>query len=343
MAAGTIHGFCGRLLREHAPEAGLDPEFTVVDEERASAWLHAAARAAVVAALDAGRPGARLLTAGLGAEARGGLAGLVAELVRARATRGDAGAVPVAPADAAALRAAWERLGAAAGDLVTLARARAARGARTAPRPGRARVGRARGPRARGTPGDDAPARLARARGGDARPAARQGGRAGCARRATRCARSRRRCAGSRPSGSPGRRRRSSRGSSRRRRRATPRASARPARWTSTTCSSARAISSRGTPRSARSCAGGSRALLVDEYQDVNALQQQLFDLLAGPGEPAGPALVAVGDLKQSIYRFRGADVVGVRAARPAPRRRARGASSTSPRTTAPRRPCSTS
>ena len=39
MAVGTIHGFCGRLLREHAPEAGLDPEFTVVDEERAAAWL----------------------------------------------------------------------------------------------------------------------------------------------------------------------------------------------------------------------------------------------------------------------------------------------------------------
>ena len=37
MAVGTIHGFCGRLLREHAPEAGLDPEFTVVDEERAAA------------------------------------------------------------------------------------------------------------------------------------------------------------------------------------------------------------------------------------------------------------------------------------------------------------------
>ncbi len=60
------------------------------------------------------------------------------------------------------------------------------------------------------------------------------------------------------------------------------------------------------------------RAVLVDEYQDVNALQQQLLDLLAAPGEAgaggdaaggAVPILVAVGDLKQSIYRFRGADV----------------------------------
>ena len=52
-----------------------------------------------------------------------------------------------------------------------------------------------------------------------------------------------------------------------------------------------------------------SRALLVDEYRDVNGVQQSLFELLAGPAEPAGPVLVAVGDLKQSIYRFRGADV----------------------------------
>jgi ATP-dependent exoDNAse (exonuclease V) beta subunit len=51
------------------------------------------------------------------------------------------------------------------------------------------------------------------------------------------------------------------------------------------------------------------RALLVDEYQDVNGVQQELFELLAGPGSPRGPLLVAVGDLKQSIYRFRGADV----------------------------------
>ena len=54
------------------------------------------------------------------------------------------------------------------------------------------------------------------------------------------------------------------------------------------------------------------RALLVDEYQDVNGLQAELFDLLAPPegNEGADPLLrVAVGDAKQSIYRFRGADV----------------------------------
>ena len=41
----------------------------------------------------------------------------------------------------------------------------------------------------------------------------------------------------------------------------------------------------------------------------MNPVQQELIQLIAGPGEPAGPVLVAVGDLKQSIYRFRGADV----------------------------------
>ncbi|WP_152643435.1 exodeoxyribonuclease V subunit beta, partial [Anaeromyxobacter sp. PSR-1] len=55
---------------------------------------------------------------------------------------------------------------------------------------------------------------------------------------------------------------------------------------------------------------GRLRALLVDEYQDVNPVQQEVFELVAGPrGGPAAPVLVAVGDLKQSIYRFRGADV----------------------------------
>jgi ATP-dependent exoDNAse (exonuclease V) beta subunit len=60
---------------------------------------------------------------------------------------------------------------------------------------------------------------------------------------------------------------------------------------------------------------GRLRALLVDEYQDVNGLQQEIFELLSGgasrDGAPprAAPLLVAVGDLKQSIYRFRGADV----------------------------------
>ncbi len=47
--------------------------------------------------------------------------------------------------------------------------------------------------------------------------------------------------------------------------------------------------------------------LLVDEYQDTNPLQAGLLRHLRDAGE--GVAQFAVGDPKQSIYRFRGADV----------------------------------
>jgi ATP-dependent exoDNAse (exonuclease V) beta subunit len=46
-------------------------------------------------------------------------------------------------------------------------------------------------------------------------------------------------------------------------------------------------------------------ALLVDELQDTNGLQDELLGAVRAPGTP----LLAVGDPKQSIYEFRGADV----------------------------------
>ena len=46
-------------------------------------------------------------------------------------------------------------------------------------------------------------------------------------------------------------------------------------------------------------------AVMVDEYQDTNALQDALYNCLARPG---GENLFFVGDLKQSIYRFRQAE-----------------------------------
>ena len=49
----------------------------------------------------------------------------------------------------------------------------------------------------------------------------------------------------------------------------------------------------------------GFGAVMVDEYQDTNALQDALYACLAAPG---GSDLFLVGDLKQSIYRFRQAD-----------------------------------
>jgi len=47
--------------------------------------------------------------------------------------------------------------------------------------------------------------------------------------------------------------------------------------------------------------------ILVDEFQDTNEVQRLIMDLLTQ--KPAGPSLMVVGDPKQSIYRFRGADV----------------------------------
>ncbi len=43
--------------------------------------------------------------------------------------------------------------------------------------------------------------------------------------------------------------------------------------------------------------------VFVDEYQDTNAVQDSIFSLVAGTGK-----MFAVGDLKQSIYAFRGSD-----------------------------------
>jgi ATP-dependent helicase/nuclease subunit A len=54
------------------------------------------------------------------------------------------------------------------------------------------------------------------------------------------------------------------------------------------------------------------RQMLVDEFQDTNALQKDLLWLAAGaePGQPPPPGrLFVVGDAKQSNYRFRDADV----------------------------------
>ena len=58
--------------------------------------------------------------------------------------------------------------------------------------------------------------------------------------------------------------------------------------------------------------------ILVDEFQDTDPLQSEIIWMLAGEGGPASPwhdrvirpgALFVVGDPKQAIYRFRGADV----------------------------------
>jgi ATP-dependent helicase/nuclease subunit A len=57
---------------------------------------------------------------------------------------------------------------------------------------------------------------------------------------------------------------------------------------------------------------GDVQAILVDEFQDTNGRQRDLVALLNGDGGK----LFIVGDAKQSIYRFRGADVTVFRAER---------------------------
>jgi ATP-dependent helicase/nuclease subunit A len=54
------------------------------------------------------------------------------------------------------------------------------------------------------------------------------------------------------------------------------------------------------------------QAILVDEFQDTNHVQRDIIDALTGfvaPQQNRTPELFVVGDAKQSIYRFRGADV----------------------------------
>src|SRR5262249_35314318 len=48
----TFHGFAAGVLRRHAATAGLDPAFTILDEDEAEALLRSCAEDAVLAALD---------------------------------------------------------------------------------------------------------------------------------------------------------------------------------------------------------------------------------------------------------------------------------------------------
>jgi ATP-dependent helicase/nuclease subunit A len=64
-------------------------------------------------------------------------------------------------------------------------------------------------------------------------------------------------------------------------------------------------------PRAQVHLRGRYRHVLVDEYQDISPLQAQIIDRLielCGDGEDQPAKLFFVGDPKQSIYRFRGAD-----------------------------------
>lgn len=60
-------------------------------------------------------------------------------------------------------------------------------------------------------------------------------------------------------------------------------------------------------------CQARWRYLLIDEYQDTNAVQFEIASLLAGAGEGGGgPNICVVGDPDQSIYAWRGADISNI-------------------------------
>ncbi len=60
-------------------------------------------------------------------------------------------------------------------------------------------------------------------------------------------------------------------------------------------------LGGKGQPtETARACHRRYRHVLVDEYQDINELQDEILKLVSD-----GPNLFCVGDVKQSIYRFR--------------------------------------
>ncbi|WP_312548719.1 UvrD-helicase domain-containing protein [Massilia sp.] len=88
----------------------------------------------------------------------------------------------------------------------------------------------------------------------------------------------------------------------------------------------------RGHEEVRRALAQRYRHVLVDEFQDTDPLQSEIFWRLCGEPAPGTPdewragairpgALFLVGDPKQAIYRFRGADIAAYTAARDAFRR----------------------
>ncbi len=307
MAIGTIHNFCGRLLRERALEAGLDPEFDVLDESSAPPILEEASRGAVVAALDARRPDALALCAGLGA---GELTSLVAALVGERSVRGLRGRQPVAEGSGAAVEAARRALLEAAGEVVAArAEARTATAEAVVERVARALEVVEDGDRL-GPPTPAALARLA-ALGAAARPGARGRGmerlKAAC--EALEAQGRALPALAAEAHGLP-------------QREELARLVGEAERRYAEACRAVRGLDFDGLLTATRDLLAGNpavlaelrgrlRALLVDEYQDVNGVQQAIFELLTAPREglPPGPVAVAVGDLKQSIYGFRGADV----------------------------------
>ncbi|MCA1664312.1 MAG: UvrD-helicase domain-containing protein, partial [Myxococcales bacterium] len=88
---GTFHSFAGNLLRRHAARAGLDPEYTLLDEAEVTARSTQAAERAILDALGAGDEAVEELVAHFNFRAVGRARGLVELLADLRARRAEEG------------------------------------------------------------------------------------------------------------------------------------------------------------------------------------------------------------------------------------------------------------
>ena len=97
---GTIHSLCGQILRRHAAALGVDPGFTVLDEEEARRWVREACEATALRALEGAlgaplREAARRLCAEMGLRTQGKFGiGLADELAALLQKLGETGASP---------------------------------------------------------------------------------------------------------------------------------------------------------------------------------------------------------------------------------------------------------
>ena len=329
---GTIHALCGQILRRHAPSAGLDPRFEVLDERDAARLLQDSAEATVLRALDGAfgddlRQAARRLCAELGFRSKGKFGSGLADEIRGLLARlGESGTTPeelVARSPgldpAVALEAdlhARRDLEAAA---VALERALpGARGSRKTDETAREMVRCLRGgglaALAEAKPGGLAQAWPA-LRGAWERSGGTLGGpleepvrAARTALKALREADVAFRASGlSRDLAALATRALSLVRAEKERRGALD--------FDDLTRLARDLLVRHPAAREAERARVG--VLLVDEFQDTSRTQLELFSWLAGSGEP-GPArpgaLVVVGDRKQSIYEFRGADVASAQA-----------------------------
>jgi ATP-dependent helicase/nuclease subunit A len=307
----TIHAFCARVLRENPLEARIDPRAVVLDEHESRAYIEATVEAALLARLRARDRGAEelVLRAGLAGGRTGGAVGLCADFLARLARTGHDGAWLVAAtgrqaaetvAMSAALREAIGRLIGAVEARLARGRGGAARHAFAAAWPGwKARLSRL---------GSDTPLeeflavrdlrRLLASTGlaGEVKAEldvheGRVRGALGEAWGALRATRENERlagliaaigdelCARKRDDG---------------------------VLTFDDLIAETHALLST-LPAVRERYARRFRAILVDEFQDTDRIQADVVRLLAA-GSPS-PLVFLVGDEKQSIYRFRGADV----------------------------------